>query len=326
MIRHCAECGREFAPHGPQQTCSTECQAARYRRQQRASKKREWDRDPDRLRQYQRERRQKNLEHYRALDRRRRKRAAPICTCQRCGRSFVGKRKDSRFCSDDCRKPLQSVTCAICGQQFSGRSNYLYCSIRCQREGQRQRQRAKQRSPELSTETSLVGLAINSEPPAHRYVTACTECGQNFTTNHTGQLYCKSCRPIVSLRLHREYKRRAPKKTRQPVPCAVCGRVFLPTKKTDKTCGADCRAEYKRWLEHDRKAADPDAFRQRQKELNRKRLGTTARCRVCGKDMTDAENLRTNRYTCSPECRAEALRRKNRRAYERRRTHPSAGQ
>ena len=59
-------------------------------------------------------------------------------TCKYCGAEFEAKRSDAKFCSAKCRmankreqqKPTKKI-CPVCGAEFVGNSNKLYCSREC---------------------------------------------------------------------------------------------------------------------------------------------------------------------------------------------------
>lgn len=77
----------------------------------------------------------------------------------------------------------------------------------------------------------------------------CPQCGE-VTSNEKlggGRLRCKRCgmewtyvraeRPVELS----EAERRKPKVTRDSVPCAMCGRCFVPSRRCQRFCSARCR-------------------------------------------------------------------------------------
>lgn len=322
LLVACAECGREYPAERGRKTCSDECAQTRYRRAQRAAKRREWERDPEAAREKQRRRRAANVEHYRARDRERKKRPPPIAVCRRCGKKFAANRKDARFCSAACaeRPKVIDLHCRYCNQLFRGRRGQKYCSPHCSQRAMAERSRRRQRRAGLDTEISLAALAIGADRPAGRFFHECVECGEEFRSDSAQALYCApACRRASLARRKRRGPQRLP-----PVDCEICGRSFQPDRRNARLCSADCRAEKKRRVMRERQK-EP-TVRVRSKRLYRRRKGVDLHCVICGRDMSSLPDLRTNRYTCSPACRDEARRQKNRRSYERRKERAESHQ
>lgn len=321
LLGECEICRRDFRVTRGKKCCSQKCDSERRRARQREFKRREYQQNPELQRQLQRERRRRNAEHYRAKERERwkRRRNQPIAICNRCGKQFPAKRKDSAYCSEECRSPIVTIECACCGIQFQGTRRSKYCSDKCSQQWFAEQERIKRRATDLS-ELQLASLAINSPATVGgRYIYNCEICGSEFRSDSHHANYCgEECRKESIRRSYRERSKQQPKPRKLTEhSCVICNRQFMG-RVNAKTCSAECRAEHKRRVMRELKEADPEGFRERQKELQRKRHGINANCIVCGKDMSSLPNLRTNRYTCSPECRAEAYRRKQRRNYERR--------
>lgn len=316
VLHTCTECGRDFAPHSAQATCSAECATERRRRRQREAKRAEWRRRREELRSRQRARYAAHADEMRARDRARRqpKEQRPK-VCRRCGATFLPARHDQRFCSADCQPPPQ--VCQHCGRDFPGRRGQLYCGKKCRGEAMRERAR-KRRRESPGVDLSMVGLALAADRPAGAYLCECWACGAEFRSRRPDTRFCSpACRRAEHARRRRKGRRELP-----PVACVMCGREFVPRRKKAKTCSPECRRKYAVRTECER-AKRPEV-KERAKLLERARNRTTARCRVCGRDMTNYPDLITNRYTCSAECRREAMRRKNRRAYVQR-TQRAAG-
>jgi len=56
--------------------------------------------------------------------------------CANCGESFEAKRKSAKYCSDKCKKQFQrgsfaKKVCDICGKEFNGPNQKVYCSDEC---------------------------------------------------------------------------------------------------------------------------------------------------------------------------------------------------
>lgn len=128
-------------------------------------------------------------------------------------------------------------------------------------------------------------------------------------------------------------------------PCRVCGRPFVPLRKTQVVCPTEeCRAEDKRQRENLRTRGELDAAGQtpifcsicgeptlahansvvcgrreclleRRRRVDRKRRGThPCRCIVCGEEFWPPHA--GQHYTCSDECQRIARQRRNHRTYE----------
>lgn len=316
-MRTCPECNCSYHAARGKATCSEACANARYLRQQREAKRREWQRDSDRIKARARARQQADPEHYRAVDRQRKRHKRPRCICRRCGREFAGKRKDSRFCGvSDCGTPAKS--CVVCHRSFHGRGDC--CGAKCRRDRWMEKSRLLSRSDTLRDDLTMASLAVAAPVAVEKYLIECAHCGDDFRAEKPHTRYCsETCRRATHADRRR---RRRPPTVRSPIPCAICQRSFVPDRNNAVLCSEECRRRYN-VLREQRRHELPDV-RDRAKQLARLRLNVQATCIVCRRDMTDLPDLRVNRYTCSDQCRREALRRKNRRTYERRRTRDHA--
>jgi hypothetical protein len=60
-----------------------------------------------------------------------------IKKCMTCGKEFVTRRAKAKFCSTECKKKCpkwqryHERTCRVCGKQFLGRLQSIYCSYPC---------------------------------------------------------------------------------------------------------------------------------------------------------------------------------------------------
>jgi predicted nucleic acid-binding Zn ribbon protein len=160
--------------------------------------------------------------------------------------------------------------------------------------------------------SGLEGAALADPVPRRVYFSDCAVCGRRFGSSAIHAKFCSGECHRASLAARR---RKGPAEI--PLMCVVCGRAFIAGRANATTCGMECRAEDKRRRMRER-AREPGQ-RERQKMLARARKSVQVHCTICGRDMGQMPDLQRNRYTCSPECRAEALRRKQRRAYEKRR-------
>ena len=172
--------------------------------------------------------------------------------------------------------------------------------------------------------------------------TECDVCGTPFVPWRAGQRGCSpGCMRVGRLRRKLAKGRKPPP---PPVACRVCRATFHPDRRTAKVCATpECKAEDKRRLansltagrgtigaEHRECVICGGAFvghrnavacsrpcrLLRQREHTRRRLGTPEyRCVLCRKAIPPDADLRTNRYTCSPACRAEAGRVRQARGY-----------
>ncbi|MGA2032312.1 MAG: hypothetical protein ABSG68_08665 [Thermoguttaceae bacterium] len=156
--------------------------------------------------------------------------------------------------------------------------------------------------------------AARSRRPPPRYQRTCRHCGQRFFAARGNAAFCS---PACRLADRAKRRRHGPRTERRP--CAICGQAFIARRKNHVCCArAECRAAYKSRLERRRQQrAEVAAARKSRERARIKR--DRYRCTVCGRPMAGLPDLRRNRYTCSPQCRREALRQKNRRSYVARR-------
>lgn len=129
-------------------------------------------------------------------------------TCQRCGVSFLGKRRDALYCSADCRaRAHRRIDCVDCGgDMYSGKNSLPEGQARC-RSCRRQR------------------------PTQHSRV--CAHCSKQFVASYGRAKFCS--RTCFNL----DHSKRG---NRQPRPCQVCGSTYKPTYSAQRTCGRICGA------------------------------------------------------------------------------------
>lgn len=327
-IKPCSECGTECSGHSL--TCSLACATEKRRRIQRESKRREWNRNPEKIRKRQRERRLKDPERYRQMDREKleRKQQQNRTFCLECGTETTGRNIGRKFCCVACRDISysrkrrtattdQSMMAVIALSNVSETRSDVSDGGRIKR----YRQTCQNCHQEFKSVTGTAKFCsqkcrLESRPAvdAIRHNHTCDVCGSAFKHDKSQAKFCSdTC----------QKKRRAEDKRRphviRIVKCEICESEFNADRKNAKACSTECRAESKR-----RKSREsmlrPDV-QQRQKMNYRTRRRIQISCKICGKDMTNFPNLRTNRYTCSETCRKVALKQKNRRSYAKRRNH-----
>lgn len=264
--------------------------------------------------------------------------------CEACKAAFTPKRQHkARFCSPACfraarpqRRPAAGEPdpreCAECGAAFVPSTSRLTCSPEC-RADRRSRHLAERRraQEELKLRAVATGLNERATAGADRRI-ACRQCGRPFLPKRAGQSLCsRTCRG--------EFRRLST----APRPCEVCGTEFTGRKRTDKTCSEECRAESKRrrararldgnlslgqvprtclrcgasFLGHGNAGyCSGECLTAAKAHRERERVSRADyRCTVCGKSLAECGDLKTHRYTCSDECRREAVRQRNRRTY-----------
>lgn len=266
--------------------------------------------------------------------------------CRRCGTEFVATREMRIYCSTACRdappEPLAPRDCVCCGRKFvPSHPSRKTCSLECRRARNREIMAARR------GEEALAGLAATSAELERRTVNSedrrvpCRHCGIKFLPDGRKQHFCgRACQ---------EARRAA---STAPRPCVVCGAEFAGRKRSDRTCSELCRAEYKRQRARARLAGEESAgeslcwcqwcgeefrghktarycsgecLRAAKKVREASRVDRSRySCTVCGKSMTG--DLRAHRYTCSKECRQEALKRRRRRMYLRKKEREDAGE
>lgn len=321
-VHACAECGTEFQGTGNNQvtTCSEACATARRRRRSRDSKKRTYHADIEAARQKAKQKRKENPEFYREMDRRKLQRQwkANPTFCLECGAETTGPHIGRKYCCVACRDMA----------------------------------RKRQKQVKQETNSSLALLALSNRPDkakgrTKRYQVNCVTCGKMFASVTGLAKYCGSgCRPVNPTKQPKSYQ------------CAVCGTTFTSSashakycsercgkdainagmrskatsKKIDRQCvvckadfigrknatccSKDCRAEHHRM--ESRARAQASDVKTRNKLLARLRHNVKLECKICGLDLSHLPDLRTNRYTCSLECKDEAKRQRAKRSYENR--------
>lgn len=249
-------------------------------------------------------------------------------------------------------QPTQSKPCAVCGQPIVGRRSTAVVCGRSECQVQRHRQLYPPRQREKGCRTCGVKFREGfsgkfcSEPcyrdwlgrkrPEQR---TCTVCGTVFRPHNQHQMDCSpDCQRTGRARRRKEREALPPL---PPRPCAICTGEFVPSKKTQRLCGQPgCTAEYKRRRANavtagaaplgnatcvcsvcgrdfqghsNSKVCSRECRLERNNRLSRARVGSGPYvCRVCGVEI---DGSREQRYTCSPVCSQELLRRKRRRAY-----------
>lgn len=141
--------------------------------------------------------------------------------CSVCGKEFIPKRKDQKWCCKECkneyrnskrRKPVLSKECKFCGKTFNtAKESQVFCSKEC-----------------------LVKY-FDSVRPKREYKVKCSECGKDFiaSRNKTEKEPLRFC----STKCRDEYR----KKHSEGIECPTCHKKFIPYSKRQKFCSRLCR-------------------------------------------------------------------------------------
>lgn len=221
--------------------------------------------------------------------------AAEHCLNPECGTSLIGRSPRAKYCSPECR------------------SRYSYARILAQR------------------------VADGFVSPHTPHVKTCAGCSDPFVSQRKIQTRCPDCQKELLI----ARRRRGPAAI--PATCTVCEKPFTADRWNAKVCpDPECRAEQKRRLANSLtqgRLTFGHAARQcavceiefhghpnslacsrkcrlaRLRELTRRRLNIeTYHCISCGGEIPPDKNGRVYRYTCSEDCRYQAMSAKNRRA------------
>ena len=128
---------------------------------------------------------------------------------------------------------------------------------------------------------------------------ACRLCGTAFVPRVGGlPRYCEPCRARTAREISRVVR----------VPCKECGRAFGTASRVVRYCSDECRKNGKRRL------SDAQRRRRRLARSSQPKAagGAAPRCRVCGGAIEQHGGKRQPRVYCSPACRVEGMRAKNR--------------
>ncbi len=161
--------------------------------------------------------------------------------CKYCGKAYEGAPGGS--CCPDCaaarrRTSLRLRTCAVCGSSFVGGPSARYCPG-CRAEIKRERERIYKRR---GSARKLGSTDI------------CAVCGKPYTVMSGNQKYCPDCADEAIQEADRaksrawylehttpDERRRVRQTAAAPIPCAVCGKLFVPTAPSI-TCSPACSA------------------------------------------------------------------------------------
>lgn len=173
--------------------------------------------------------------------------------CRLCGQTFDGSPGASAC--PDCvaqqrRTTLRPRTCQGCGATFPGGPRAWYCP-RCRADRKRQQAREYRQRIAADHVRALGSTAY------------CAACGQPYTVAGGNQRYCPDCagretratdaRQATAwnaANMPPEKRRRIRQAAAAPIPCAICGQLFIP-RSPAKTCSPDCSAELRRRTMHD---------------------------------------------------------------------------
>lgn len=162
--------------------------------------------------------------------------------CKYCGSGYDGDPGGS--CCPDCAAKQRATSirdrvCRQCGAIFPGGPRAWYCPI-CRAERQRE---AEKRHRQRGTARPIGSTDL------------CVVCGKPYIVNGSRQRYCPDCAPEAVRESNRansrawnrehqtpEGRRELKKAASAAVPCAVCGKLFVPNTAAI-TCSPDCARE-----------------------------------------------------------------------------------
>ena len=164
-----------------------------------------------------------------------------IKICKYCGKQYNGD-PGSSACPDCADKVKRNIwlprICTICGVEYIGAPASKYCPpcrSDVRRKADRERKHRAPSRPLGSTDLCLV-------------------CGKSYTVEGGGQKYCKDCAAAAirakdrekSRAWNRSYTTPEQRKTVRDtasatIPCAVCGKPFVPSD-ASVTCSKSCSA------------------------------------------------------------------------------------
>lgn len=148
--------------------------------------------------------------------------------CRRCGADISDLRRDAvwcRTCPKRLRQQLADRQCEICGATFRPRRKDAACCSETCRDRRLNRRYSKERRGEVLPRT-------------------CPGCSIEFKPFRSDQKYCTaSCGNRARARVN--YQR----VDRQAIPCAYCGKVFMPPTRLSTVCSRVCsrRVSYARY-------------------------------------------------------------------------------
>lgn len=204
--------------------------------------------------------------------------------CKYCGAQYDGDPGSS--CCPDCAASQRKTTlamrvCRECGKRFPGGPRAWYCP-ECRAERQREQASAYKRRKAAGQTRKLGSLDI------------CTVCGKPYTVNGGLQKYCPDCAEEAVREIDRrqssewnaahttpEQRKNERNAASAPIPCAVCGKPFIPTD-SSLTCSPECSKQ----LHSQRHSAWESAHRQERnayrRQFNTRHIGDTDICVDCG--------------------------------------------
>lgn len=162
--------------------------------------------------------------------------------CKYCGATYDGDPGGS--CCPSCAAAHRAVTlrervCKTCGALFLGGPRAWYCPT-CRAE---RRKEADRRAKRNGAARPLGSTDL------------CEICGKPYTVNSGRQRYCPDCAPEAIRTVDNaqsrawaaehttpEQRREARRAAAASIPCAVCGRLFVPTSAA-LTCSEGCSRE-----------------------------------------------------------------------------------
>lgn len=165
--------------------------------------------------------------------------------CKYCGKTYEGDPGSSACpeCVAERKKTtIRDRVCRQCGKTFPGGPRAWYCP-ECRKVRMRERN-ARHKS------------AGTARPLGS--IDKCEVCGKEYVVNSGRQRYCPQCAPERYREIDRAQskawnaenttpeKRKAERKASgAAIPCAVCGKLFVPTTPA-VTCSQECRKAYQK--------------------------------------------------------------------------------
>lgn len=172
--------------------------------------------------------------------------------CIICGKEFIPQRKDSKCCSDECKKELSKIKkrvpqyeerqCKKCRAIFiPKRKDQYFCCIEC-----RHKYEEENRGP-------------------RSYEVTCDYCGKKYlaSRNKTEKENLRFCSKKCADKYRKEHS--------QKIICPTCHKEFLPYRKNQKFCSRICRDidNYKKYISEEFREAFIKYY---VKEKNRKNI------------------------------------------------------
>ena len=165
--------------------------------------------------------------------------------CKYCGKTYEGDPGSSACpeCVADRKKTtIRDRVCRQCGRTFPGGPRAWYCP-ECRAERRRE---SAERQRKRGTRRPIGSIDL------------CEVCGGEYVVNSARQRYCPACAREAIRAVDRQHSRAWNEVNTTPegrkterkassaeIPCAVCGKPFVPTDSA-VTCSPECREIYRK--------------------------------------------------------------------------------